>query len=86
MIRIILFRLDGTGEWTEGVVHSLTGERGVVENKATGELHAVKIDPAHLKFKITTEEWVKMQMEAQRQAQGQSVVAPAAAAGRLFRA
>jgi hypothetical protein len=75
MIRIILYRVDGTGEWNEGVVHVFVDGHCVVENKATGELNLVPVKPENLKFKILTEQWVAMQIEAQRQAQSRSVLA-----------
>lgn len=76
MIRIILYRVDGTGDWNEGVVHTFTANgQCVVENKATGELMCVPVKPDCLKFKILTEQWVAMQIEAQRQAQSRSVIA-----------
>jgi len=75
MIRIILYRVDGTGEWLEGVVHVFVDGHCVVENKTTGELNLVPVKPENLKFKILTEQWVNMQIEAQRAAQSRSVVA-----------
>ena len=75
MIRIILYRLDKTGEWTEGVLHTFHGTNAVVENKATGEMELVHVCKEQLKFRVLTEDWVKMQVEAQRQAQQQGVLA-----------
>jgi|PlaIllAssembly_1097288.scaffolds.fasta_scaffold28214_5 hypothetical protein len=74
MIRIIMFRL-GNGEWVEGVLHTFVGENAVVETKATGDLQLVPVKPENLKFKILTEAWIAMQVEAQRQAQSRSVLA-----------
>lgn len=75
MIRTILYRIDPTGEWTEGVLHTFSGTNAVVENKVTGELNLVPVKADNLKFKVLTEAWVQMQIETQRQAQSQSVVA-----------
>jgi len=75
MIRIILYRLELTGEWLEGVLHTFTGDNAVVENKNTGELTLVPVKAEHLKFRVLTEQWVQMQIEAQRQSQSQSVMA-----------
>ncbi len=74
MIRIILYRLDGVGEWNEGVIHGFTDGHCIVENKLTGELNLVAVRPENLKFKIQTEQWVAMQIEAQRQAQSRPVL------------
>lgn len=79
MIRIILYRLEDKGEWTEGVLHTFAGTNAVVENKATGEMNLVPVTAATLKFQVLTEQWVKMQVEAQQRAQAQSVVAPSPA-------
>lgn len=76
MIRIVLYRVNGEGEWTEGVLHSFNDCNAIVENKASGELLLVGVDPAKLKFKNTTDEWVRMQVEAQQRAQIQGVTAP----------
>ena len=76
MIRIILFRIETTGEWTEGVLHTFSGTNAIVETKATGELNLVPVKADNLKFKVLTEAWVKAQVEAQRQAQTQAVTAP----------
>lgn len=75
MIRTILYRLAATGEWTEGVLHTFNDCNAIVENKATGEMELVPVKKEHLKFQMLTEQWVKAQLEAQRQAQAQSVVA-----------
>ena len=76
MIRIILYRIDAAGEWTEGVLHTFNDCNAVVENKATGELELVPVKKEHLKFQVLTEKWVKMQIEAQQRAQVQGVMAP----------
>ena len=76
MIRIIMFRQDGSKEWTEGVLHTFSGTNAVVETKATGELNLIPVTPETLKFQVLTEAWIRMQMEAQQRAQSQSVVAP----------
>jgi len=75
MIRIILYRLEASSEWTEGVLHTFSGTNAVVENKASGEMNLVPVKAENLKFKVLTEAWVQMQIDAQRQAQSQSVVA-----------
>ena len=75
MIRTILYRIEATGEWTEGVLHTFSGTNAVVENKLTGELNLVPVNADNLKFMVLTVDWVKMQVEAQRQAQSQAVVA-----------
>lgn len=75
MIRIILYNIDGN--WVEGVLHTFVGEKAVVENKQTGELNMVPVKPIALKFKNTTEQWVQMQIQAQREAQNRSVLAGA---------
>jgi len=75
MIRIILYRVDSNGDWNEGVIHTFTSEGAVIENKATGELNLVPVKPECLKFKILTEQWVQMQIQAQREMQARSVVA-----------
>lgn len=75
MIRIILYRMLDTAEWTEGVLHTFSGTNAVVENKATGEMNLVPVTASTLKFLVLTEQWVKIQIDAQRQAQAQSVVA-----------
>ena len=74
MIRIILYCVDGTN-WLEGVLHTFVGENAVVENKATGEMNLVPVKPTTLKFKVLTEQWLQMQIQAQREAQSRSVVA-----------
>lgn len=73
MIRIILYNVDGN--WVEGVLHTFVGENAVVENKATGELNLVPVTPTTLKFKILTEQWIQMQIQAHREAQSRSVLA-----------
>jgi hypothetical protein len=78
MIRIILYRLGAdftTATWKQGVLHTFVGENAVIENKDTGELNLVPVKPENLKFQILTEQWIQMQVEAQRQAQSQSVLA-----------
>jgi hypothetical protein len=75
MIRIILYRIDGTGEWTEGCLHGFQQDKAVVENLKTGELCLVPVTPETLKFKILTTEWVEMQVKAQQEAQARQVVA-----------
>lgn len=69
MIRVILFRINGTGDWIEGVMHSFTGDNAVVENKATHELQLVPVKPENLKFQVSMEQWIAMQREAQIRAQ-----------------
>lgn len=76
MIRIILYCIDGTN-WVEGVLHTFVGENAVVEEKATGALNLVPVKPTTLKFKILTEQWIQMQIQAQREAQSRSVLAGA---------
>ena len=78
MIRIILWRMDGTGEWTEGCLHGFHDGNAVVEHLKTGELQMVPVTPATLKFKILTTEWVEAQVRAQQEAQAkqQVVMAP----------
>ena len=76
MIRIILYCIDGTN-WVEGVLHTFVGENAVVENKDTGELNLVPVKPSKLKFKILTEQWIQMQIQAQREVQSRSVLAGA---------
>lgn len=75
MIRTILFRKLDTAEWTEGVLHTFVGENAVIETSATGELNLIPVSPATLKFKVLTEQWIKMQIEAKQHAQAQSVLA-----------
>lgn len=75
MIRTILYRVDGTGEWAEGVLHNFGPQGAVVENLTTGELFLVPVKPECLKFKILTKEWVEMQVKAQQEAQARQVVA-----------
>lgn len=75
MIRFIQYRIDGTGEWVDGIVHGFNDGNCIVEKKDTGELLLVPVKPECLKFKILTEAWVAMQVEAQRQAQASSVLA-----------
>lgn len=75
MIRIMLYRVDGTGDWKEGAVVSFSGDKAVIECKETAELFLVPIKPECLKWKIGIEGWVAMQVEAQRQAQSRSVIA-----------
>jgi|OpeIllAssembly_1097287.scaffolds.fasta_scaffold224758_4 hypothetical protein len=67
MIRIILWRIDGTGEWTEGVLHGFQQDKAVVETLKTGELQLVPVTPSTLKFKMLTTEWVDMQVRAQQE-------------------
>jgi hypothetical protein len=75
MIRIIMFRKDGSGEWIEGVMHAFVDSNAVVETKATGELNLVPVRPENLKFKILMDGWIEVQREAQRQAQSRAVTA-----------
>jgi hypothetical protein len=75
MIRIILYRLDVTGEWSEGCLHGFQQDKAVVENLKTGELQLVPVTPDTLKFKILTTEWVEMQVKAQQEQQARQVVA-----------
>jgi hypothetical protein len=75
MIRIIYYRLTSDAEWTEGAVHHVSATGVVVENLKSGELLLVPVQPGLLKFKITSEQWVQMQVAAQREAQSRSVMA-----------
>ena len=70
-----MFRLDGSGEWTEGVMHTFVDGHAVVETKATGELNLVPVKPECLKFRVLMEQWIQMQQQAQREAQARSVLA-----------
>lgn len=67
MIRIILWRIDGTGEWNEGVLHGFHDGNAVVETLKTGELQLVSVKPECLKFKMLTQEWVDLQVRAQQE-------------------
>lgn len=75
MIRIILYRTDGQGDWLEGIIHGFNDRHAIIEKKDTGEMCLVPVKPECLKFKILTEAWVAMQVEAQRMAQANAVVA-----------
>lgn len=72
MIRTVLFRVDASGEWLEGAVHGFQGENCIVENLATAELNLVPVKPGHLKFKVNSNDWIKMQIQAQQAAQQQA--------------
>lgn len=77
MIRVILYRVDSIGDWAEGMLHTFVDSNAVVENRVTGELHLVPVNPKNLKFKVLIEQWVQMQVQAQREAQSRSVLAGA---------
>lgn len=78
MIRTVLFKVQraGASEFTEGVLHNITGNTAVVEDLATGELHAIPVSPVNIKFKMLMPDWVKLQVEAQSRAKAESVKAP----------
>lgn len=80
MLRIVHYRLTADGQWTEGVLHTFNDGHAIVENKATAELELVPVRKDLLKFTVVMDQWVKMQMDAQRQAQIQGVTAPNIAA------
>ena len=72
MLRIVMYRLDAGGQWTEGVLHTFNDGHAVVENRVTGELELVPVKADLLKFAVLMEQWIKMQQEAQAQAQAQA--------------
>jgi hypothetical protein len=71
MIRIILWRMGGSADWNEGVLHSFQQGVAVIEILATGELQLVPIGPDTLKFQIKTTDWVDMQVKMQQEAMKQ---------------
>lgn len=75
MIRIILYRINTTHEWSKGVIHAFTPTGAVIENKETGELYLVPVNPQCLKFEMNTDAWIQLQVEAQQRAQARSVMA-----------
>ena len=78
MIRTILYCIDGA-HWEEGILHTFVNDNAVVENKETGELNLVPVKPTTLRFKMNTEQWVQLQVQAQREAQSRAMLAGAPA-------
>lgn len=79
MIRIILWRMEATGEWNEGTLHGFHADKAIVETMTNGALQLVPVTPDTLKFKILTKDWIEMQMKAQAEAalqQGAPIMMP----------
>ncbi len=80
MFRTVNYRTGDAADWQEGILHTFIGNGSdcvaVVEAIKTGELTWVSVKPNLLRFTMPTEQWVKAQMQAQREAQQRAVLAP----------
>lgn len=73
MIRKVKFQVNG--EWRDGVIHTYTEGKAVVEQWDTGEIHLIVVSPANLKYECKIEEWARIQQEAQQKAMAAQVLA-----------